>query len=294
MPPVESPLPRWATQLPGTAVVTVGGNRIRCRITGAGDPVLLLHGVGRSLEDWNEQHDLLSERHRVISLDLPGFAFSELHDRPATLAALSGILPLLLEEVGVSGPVHLVGNSLGGAIAMTFAVRFPERTATLVLASSAGFGREVTLALRLLAVAPNGLRLLRGTRLGSRRVTRSLFYDARFVTRERVDRALAFARQPGHADTLLEVIRELGTVRGVDDGWRLRLLEALRPLGIPTLVVWGELDRVLPATHLMSAAALLPGAKTHLFTATGHLPMIERADEFAALAGELFEENPTG
>lgn len=270
----------------------VRGNRIRYRVTGAGEPVLLLHGVGRSLEDWSEQHDLLSDRYRVLSLDLPGFAFSELNDRPATLAAIASLLPGVLDELAVRGPVHLVGNSLGGAVAMTFAVECPDRSATLVLASSAGFGREVTIALRLLAVAPNGLRLLRGTRLGSRRVTRSLFHDASFVTADRVDRALVLSRQPGHANTLLEVIRDLGTFRGVDEGWRSRLLGRLRRLRIPTLVLWGERDRVLPASHLENAAALLPGAETHLFPATGHLPMIERAEEFAGLVRQFLRDHP--
>jgi len=295
MPPADdSPLPLWATRLPGTATAVVRGNRIRYRVTGSGDPVLLLHGVGRSLEDWNEQHDLLSDRYRVVSLDLPGFAFSELDDRPATLHALAAFLPGVLDALGIPGRVHLIGNSIGGAVAMTFAVECPERAATLVLASSVGFGSEVTLALRLLAIAPNGLRLLRGTRVGSRRVTRSLFYDDRFVTRDRVDRALWLSKRPGHSDTLLEAIRELGTFRGVNQGWRMQLLGRLRPLSIPTMVVWGEHDRVLPASQLENAAALLPGAETHLFPATGHLPMIERSGEFASLVRQFFVGHPCG
>lgn len=292
MPGDEPAAPAWAFRRPGTASLSIDGSRIRYRVTGSGETVLLLHGVGRSLEDWNEQHDLLSGRFRVLSLDLPGFAFSELSQRPATLSGIAAMLPAVLDELKIAGPVHVVGNSLGGAVAMTFAVQYPGRSASLVLVSSAGFGREVSLALRLLAIAPTGLSRLRATRIGSRRVTRALFHDRRFATADRVDRALALGRQPGHSDTLLEVIRSLGSFRGVDEGWRLLLLARLRALQIPILVLWGARDRVLPASHLENAAELLPGSDTHLFPATGHLPMIERAGEFARLVATFIGKHP--
>ncbi|MFC1416080.1 alpha/beta fold hydrolase [Streptacidiphilus cavernicola] len=271
-----------------TATAEVGGLRMRYRATGDGDPVLLLHGIGRSLEDWSEQHDRLSAEYRVISLDLPGFGHSDRLPGPSTLTGLASALPGFLDAVGASGPVHAVGNSLGGAVAMRLAADRPERVRSLLLANSAGFGQEVTIALRVLAIRPLGGLLLRPSRTGAARTTRAIFHDRSFATPERIELALALAGRPAHNRTLLEVARDLGGFRGVSEPWRTALLAELAGLDLPTLVVWGDRDLILPAAHLDAARAALPRAESHLFTDTGHMPQIERADAFAALASAFF------
>jgi cation diffusion facilitator CzcD-associated flavoprotein CzcO/pimeloyl-ACP methyl ester carboxylesterase len=268
--------------LPGTAFTTVDGTRLRYRRTGSGSPVLLLHGIGQSLEDWTEQHDRLSADHDVVSLDLPGFAFSARRPGRATLARLAGILPAFLETLGVTGAVPVIGNSLGGAVAMRLAVDHPERVSALVLADSAGFGSEVTLALRLLAIRPIAGRLLRPSMRTSARTVRALFRTRDMVTEDRVAHAFALARRRPHAQTLAELAEELGTFRGVRPEWRDELLPAVRALDLPTLLLWGDDDRILPASHLDAAVRALPHAASHRFPHTGHMPQIERPDEFAA------------
>ena len=272
---------------PGTPTATaeVDGLRLRYRDGGSGEPVLLLHGIGRSLEDWTEQHDRLSDRYRVISLDLPGFGYSDRLPGSTTLTGLAAALPRFLDAVGVAGPVHVVGHSLGGAVAMRLAADRPERARSLVLANSAGFGKEVTFALRVLAVRPLGALLLRPSRTGATRTTQAIFRDRSFATAERIEHAFALSGRPAHSRTLLEVARELGGFRGVHEPWRTALLADLTAHDIPTLVVWGDRDLILPAAHLEAARAALPQAETHLFPATGHMPQIERADAFAELAG---------
>jgi pimeloyl-ACP methyl ester carboxylesterase len=136
--------------------VAVRGAQARYRVGGEGEPVLLVHGIGRSLEDWTEQHAVLGRGYRVLSVDLPGFGRSEPLREPYSLPALASFLDGFLDAVGVDGPVHLVGNSLGGAVVMQLSVQAPHRARSLVLVNSAGFGREVALALRLLAVRPLG------------------------------------------------------------------------------------------------------------------------------------------
>jgi cation diffusion facilitator CzcD-associated flavoprotein CzcO/pimeloyl-ACP methyl ester carboxylesterase len=269
--------------LPGTDRVTVDGIRLRYRATGEGDPVLLLHGIGQSLEDWTEQHDRLSAHHTVYSLDLPGFGFSERLPGNATLVKLAGILPAFLDAVGVRGPVPVVGNSLGGAVAMTLAVTNPDRVSALVLASSAGFGREVTMVLRLLAIRPVGAVLMRPNIKNSARTVGSLFYDRALATDARIQHSFALSRRREHAQTLLDVANDLGTFRGVSPRWRAELLARLQRLQVPTLVVWGDHDHVLPSMHLNAAVAALPHAESHVFEKTGHMPQIERPDEFADL-----------
>ena len=275
------------------ATVESGGLRIRYRDTGGGDPVLLLHGIGRSLEDWDEQHDRLSARHRVISLDLPGFGYSDRLPGPSTLDGLAAALPGFLDAVGVAEPAHVVGNSLGGAVAMRLAADRPERVRSLLLANSAGFGKEVTIALRILAIRPLGGLLLRPSRTGAARTTQAIFHDRSFATAERIEHALALSGRPAHNRTLLEVARDLGGLRGVSEPWRTALIADLTARHIPTLVAWGDRDLILPAAHLDAARALLPDAETRLFADTGHMPQIERADEFAELAAVFFAARST-
>ncbi|MCT2583781.1 alpha/beta fold hydrolase [Actinophytocola gossypii] len=268
----------------------LGGRNVRYRVTGDGDPVLLLHGIARSLDDWTEQHDLL-DGHRVYSVDLAGFGESDPLPGRATLPPLAEFTREFLDAVGETRPVHVVGNSLGGAVAMLLALRYPSRVRTLVLANSAGFGQEVTAALRILAVRPLGRLLLRPSRAAARRTERALFRDARFVTDDRVERSFRLAGRPHGARVLLELCRSLGTIRGISQPWRDAVLTATAAAAAPTLVVWGSHDLILPAAHLEAARTLLPHARTHLFENTGHMPQIERADEFADLLREFWAES---
>jgi pimeloyl-ACP methyl ester carboxylesterase len=271
-----------------TSDITAGGRRVRYRVNGAGPPVVMLHGIGRSLEDWSEQHELLQDRFRVYSVDLAGFGWSEPLTEPYTLPALASFVEDFLDAVDVAGPAHLVGNSLGGAVAMQVAVQAPRRVASLVLVDSAGFGREVSLGLRLLAIRPLGRLLLRPSRSGARQVERSIFHDPSFATNARIEHAWWLAQRPHAARVMLETSRSLGTLRGVRHQWRQQLLEAVAELGIPVLAVWGSTDRILPAAHLEVAAERLPHARTHLFDDTGHMPQIERAAAFSRLVTDFW------
>lgn len=274
--------------------VDVRGARIRYHSTGPADgpPIVLLHGIGRSLEDWESQHPLLSGPHRVISLDLPGFGLSQRMPAVTTLGSLADGAWAILSALGVTGPVQLMGNSLGGAVAMRMTVEDPDRVGTLTLVNSAGFGRTVTAALRILAVPGLGrpmLRKMADPRI-ARRAESSIFADRALVTPERVEMAVRIARQPDFAAVYLETARALGGVRGVAPGWRRELLPRVARLAKPTLLVWGERDLILPSVHMAAAREAFPHARSHVFPTAGHMPQIERPDEFAALVRPLLAE----
>ncbi|GAA1610100.1 alpha/beta fold hydrolase [Actinoplanes couchii] len=264
----------------------VRGTRIRLHESGDPDatPVVLLPGIGRSLEDWELQHPLLDDEYRVISIDMPGFGLSERMPPSTTLGVLADGVWATLDAIGEHRPVHLMGNSLGGAVSMTMLAGSPQRVSTLTLVNSAGFGREVTAALRMLAVPGLGRRMLRRIdRISAPRMERMIFADRALVTPARVEMALRIARQPDFAAVYLEIARALGGVRGVGAAWRAELLGRLAGSPVPTTLVWGERDLILPSRHLGAARAAFPHARAHLFPATGHMPQIERASEFAAL-----------
>ncbi|MDY7086301.1 MAG: alpha/beta fold hydrolase [Actinomycetota bacterium] len=273
--------------------VEAGGSRIRYEVSGPADapPVVMLHGIGRSLEDWEPQRPFLEAGHRVMTLDMPGFGLSDRLPAPTTLDGLADAVWATLDALKVTAPVHLMGNSLGGAVSMQMLVDDPARVSTLTLVNSAGFGREVTMALRILAVPLLGRTLLRRIDpRAARRIERSLFFDRAHVTDERVDMAVRIGRQPDFAAVYLEVARALGGFRGIADGWRNQLLPRVAATQHPTLIVWGERDLILPAAHLEAARAALPYAQTHLFPDTGHMPQLERPEEFAALARPLLAQ----
>ena len=119
---------------------------------------------------------------------------------------------------------------------------------------------------------------------------RGLFHDPALVTPSRVDLAYALASRAGSAEVLLEIGRSIGTLRGVRPEWRRQLLDQLRELDIPVLLIWGENDRVLPARHLDAAREVFPAARSHLFAATGHMPQIERPAEFGEVVIDFLDE----
>ncbi|MGB3594154.1 MAG: alpha/beta fold hydrolase, partial [Ornithinimicrobium sp.] len=270
------------------------GTPVRVRVTGPAeaDPVLMLHGIGRSLEDWTEQHALLSQDHRLISLDLPGFGYTPATSAGMGLKSLADAAVATLDALGEDRPVHLVGNSLGGAVAMNILVRNPDRVRTMALSAPAGFGSEVTPALRIISI--NGLGpwlLARSSRSATWKVERSLYADRAMVTDERVDLALALAAVPGRATAFRRALLGVGGIRGTKKPWRAELLRELAAYPVPTLVVWGEADLVLPSAHLEAAAEAIPHARTVLLPQTGHLPQAERAEEFAGLCAELWRSS---
>ncbi|GAA3524830.1 alpha/beta fold hydrolase [Aeromicrobium panaciterrae] len=250
--------------------------------------MLLLHGIGRSLEDWAPQFSRLSGRHRLISLDLPGSGFSQRSSAPTTLAELAGGVLATLDQLGEDRPLHVVGNSLGGAVAQQFTTLAPDRVASLVLANSAGFGKEVAIPIRLMTLPLLGRFLATHTTPSSARMAeRMTFANPALVTQSRLDHAMAIARQPETGAVVWETAKSLVTLRGVKIEWREMLTQRIAAGGKPILVLWGDRDRILPARHLDEARRVLPHATTHLFTGVGHMPQIECPDEFASLVLEF-------
>ncbi|AQT81005.1 alpha/beta hydrolase [Mycolicibacterium litorale] len=266
--------------------IEVDGRRTRVRTDGdpAKSPVLLVHGIGRSMEDWAPQYERLAQSHRVIALDVPGFGFSERPRAAITLTALADGVAGTLDALGETRPVHVVGNSLGGAIAQQLLAATPERVASLALINSAGFGSEVTPLLRMLTVPVlGGLGTRPPTRLSAALFERSIHADRSVATKARINHALAVGAQPGAGAMLRETVLELGTPRGVKPQWRRELAAAVTRTPRPTLIMWGTRDRILPAKHINEAMRVYPHAEVHLLNGIGHMPQIECPARFADL-----------
>jgi len=253
---------------------TVHGYRRAFVHAGSGPAVLLVHGIGDSSETWRALFPLLARNHTVIAPDLLGHGRSDKPRADYSVAAFANGLRDLMGVLGIERAT-VVGHSLGGGVAMQFAYQFPEKCERLVLVSSGGVGREVHPALRLVSL-PNAdlaLHLLRlpGTRLAGRAVAA-------------VTKTLGTAI--GHdSDDLLRVFEALPdttsrsafirTLRAVVD-WRGQVVTMLDRCylgrGLPTLVIWGGRDPVIPAEHALALHAALPGSQLEIFADAGHFP----------------------
>lgn len=282
-----------------TTYVDVDGHPVRVRESGPphGAPIVLVHGIGRSLEDWQPTQDLLSRDHRVLSLDLPGFGLTRRMQGHWGLEGFARAVVALLDALDEKRPVHVMGNSLGGAVAMTLAANHPERVASLLLVNSAGFGREAHVSLlpmaygALSSLPVVGRRFRSLARKSGIQSLRDVFFDPSHLTDEMIRHAGELNRQPDFRVTFVATAARLGLpVVGTYPWWRRTLLTRLDEADVPTMVVWGDADSVLPAKHFHAAVSALPNAGSHLFPDTGHMPQLERADEFAELAAAFVAE----
>jgi pyruvate dehydrogenase E2 component (dihydrolipoamide acetyltransferase) len=248
--------------------VDVDGLRIRYARRGPADgvPIVLIHGFGGDIDNWLFNIDALAEKAPVIALDLPGHGQSAIRLPGATVAALGAFVVKFLDAVSV-GQAHFVGHSLGGAIAAQIALDDPMRVASLTLIGSAGFGSEVS------SVYIDGF-----ARAQSRRELKSalelLFADPGLVNRKMVDDVLKYKRLDGVGNLLIELAAELfpGGRQSAQPGPKL----AGREVAGKTLLIWGQVDRVVPAAHARNAPA---GAAVEVLDGAGHMVQMERAND---------------
>jgi 4,5:9,10-diseco-3-hydroxy-5,9,17-trioxoandrosta-1(10),2-diene-4-oate hydrolase len=258
-----------------------GGGRIRYLRTGAGPPVVLLHGFAASIYTWKDVIPALAASHEVVALDFPGFGDSSI-PRPLDVAAYPGHVLAVMDRLGI-GRASLVGNSLGGLVAIELAAEHPARVERLVLLDSAGFNLAPEDRPRLLrivgspAVAPLLARLPVRRRLVAFGL-RQVFHDDGLVTDERID---AYARpmmRPGAIAATAELLA--GRVPGsIED--RLARVRA------PVLILWGREDRWIPMAHARRFADLLPGARLAILDGCGHVPQEEKPAEVARRIAEF-------
>ncbi len=253
---------------------------------GEGTPLVLVHGIGASSSTWDPVVDRLAETGRtVITLDLPGHGRSSKEPGDYSLGALASIVRDLLDHLAVTRAV-VVGHSLGGGVAMQFAYQFPERVDGLVLVASGGLGEETFPLLRA-ATLPGAeivLPLITHPRtlaamgaVGG--VLSRVGLNPEFVSADAV-RTLRELDEPQARNAFL------ATLRGVVDfrGQRVSAVSKLSSAsGVPTLLIWGDRDPVIPVDHGVRAHELLPDSRLVVFPGAGHEPHRFDPERFAEL-----------
>jgi pimeloyl-ACP methyl ester carboxylesterase len=261
----------------------LSGHELAYLDSGDGPAVLFIHGLTNSSRSWARLVDALNTDHRILAPDLYGHGASAKPMRDYSLSAHAATLRDLLDRLGIDR-VTLVGHSLGGGIAMQFCYLFPERASRLVLVSSGGLGRSVSPLLRA-ATLPGAewvLPLIASdwVRVRAEAVGRTL---AKTGWRPSPDVTEAWRGFTSLADA--DSRRAfLATTRSViDPGGQTVTAHDHLPMviEIPTLVVWGTRDRMIPAWHATTAHQAFPGSRVELFVDAGHFPHLDEPERFA-------------
>jgi pimeloyl-ACP methyl ester carboxylesterase len=263
--------------------------RVSYRTAGSGPALLLLHGIANSSETWARVAPLLSEHFTVIAPDLLGHGQSATPRGDYSLGAHASGARDVATALGHER-VTVVGHSLGGGIAMQFAYQFPQRTERLVLVSSGGLGREVHMLLRA-ASLPGADYILPA--LTSQRLVglgRELGGLLAHVGLQLAGDLGVLARGFAELDNAGSRRAFLHTLRAVVEPGGQRV-SATNRLGLaarlPTLIVWGEDDSIIPVAHGASAHEAMPGSRFVIFEGSGHLPQEAQPRRFAALLAEF-------
>ena len=247
---------------------------------GQGPVVIFLHGLAGCWQNWLGTIPELARDHRVIAIDLPGFGASEMPAEPISIPGYARMLEDLFDTMAVDSAT-VVGNSMGGFVAADFAIRFPERVERLVLVASAGLSMELMLNER-----NHGLRARTENLLffGLGRLASRSDIVVRSPRLRRGLLLLAVAHSERLAAPLVaEQVNGAGKP-GFDDGvtamTRYPIRDRLGEIECPTLIVWGELDRLVPLRDAAEFEWLIRDARKIVYEDTGHAVMLESPERF--------------
>jgi pimeloyl-ACP methyl ester carboxylesterase len=279
---VASNRARWAST---ERRITLNSERVAYRIAGKGPVLLLVHGMAGSSETWRHIMPALAKRYTVLAPDLLGQGESDKPRGDYSLGAHANMLRDLMDELGHERAT-VVGQSLGGGVAMQLAYQFPERCERLALVDSGGLGGEVTFYLRMLTVpgfehifpffctprlrdAGNRVATWLG-RAGVRSTPAS----------QEIWRSYASLADAESRQAFFRSLREVIDLSGQAVSALGRLYRAAH---LPTLIVWGAEDPFIPVSHAVAAHKAIPGSRLEIFAGVGHYPHCEAPERFVAV-----------
>jgi pimeloyl-ACP methyl ester carboxylesterase len=265
--------------------LTLHGQRLAYLEAGEGPPLLLIHGIAEAAWAWEVIMPALARQHRVIAPDLLGHGRSAKPRGDYSLGNHATLMRDLMISLDIDRAT-LIGHSLGGGISMQFAYQYPERCGRMVLVASGGLGQDVTFVLRSLGLP--GADLVAPLVLSN--TTRDMMLGtARWLGRR------GFKASPGqkamwrgYAGLTEPATRAafIATVRAVIDqrGQRVSAVERLYlARTMPTMLLWGENDRIIPVSHAYSAHEEMPGSRLEVIKGAGHFVQLEKPERVAEL-----------
>jgi pimeloyl-ACP methyl ester carboxylesterase len=256
--------------------IEVAGRPVNYVEIGSGPPLLLVHGLAGSWQNWLETIPHFLGTHRVLALDLPGFGESPMPADRISIAGYGRLVDAFCEAVGVERGA-VVGNSMGGFIGAEMAIQHPHRVEKLVLVSAAGLTIEYQRN-------EQGLALMR--RLEAVLSWAATHPRAEFYLRPRARRGLRYVfahpeRLPG--PLVVEQVRgsgKPGFIDALDALSDYPIRDRLERIAAPTLIVWGDRDLLVPVDDADAFEELIANSRKVVYEDTGHVAMLERPERF--------------
>ncbi len=270
--------------------VMIEGRPVNVIELGSGDeqPIVFVHGLSGSWQNWLEQLPVHAKERRVVALDLPGFGHSPMPADDISIAGYARVLDQLMSELEIDAAA-VVGNSMGGFVGAELAISFPHRVELLVLVSAAGISTYGDPRLqRSLPALSRAERILAASAawVAAKSDTVALRPRLRDATLGLV------VAHPGRLPAALaaEQIRGAGKpgfIEALHAVTSYNVRERLPEIACPTLIVWGDSDRLITVRDADVFAELIPRSRKVLFADTGHMAMLERPAEFNSLLREF-------
>jgi len=271
-------LARNGIHMPGyEEFVQLRDGSVRFFRLGNGPPLILLHGLGEGSIVWFSNITSLAESHTVYALDLPGHG--ETYKPVWHLPLTQGVQFLVefMDAVDIDS-TSVVGNSMGGLLALAATLQYPQRVDRLVLESSAGLGKEIAWFLRFMTLPLIGELMSRPSRVATRHLLHRIFYDPVFCTEELVDELYRVRTILGNKESMLFMLRNGVALRGVKSD--VLLTDQLSLVDTKVLLLCGQNDLIFPVAHAEQACRAFPNARLEIFSKCGHWPHVEVCKQF--------------
>jgi pimeloyl-ACP methyl ester carboxylesterase len=252
---------------PPEKTIAVYGQNIHYIEAGQGPAVILLHGLGATKEAWSANFTALASKYHVYALDQLGSGHSDKPLIDYTIATWADFLQGFMQSQNIP-KATVVGNSLGGWIATEFAVQHPEKVDKLVLVDAAGLAGKIRGFPADISVDLNP-----STIAAWRTLLDSVFYDKTIVTDEVATQLFTNRMRNNDGYTIERALAGFAARPQFED-------DKLRSIHAPTLVVWGRNDELISVDRAEKFGSGIPGAKVVVFEQCGHVPQIEKAEEF--------------
>jgi pimeloyl-ACP methyl ester carboxylesterase len=247
--------------------IKVDGLDVHYYTAGQGEPLVVIHGGGGDAKTWLNNIAALSDNYLVYAPDLPGYGASQPLDGDYYIPELTEFVESFSDNLGLES-FHLMGHSLGGGVALNYALESPQKIKKLVLVSSLCLGREIALWVRLLSI-PALIRsigaLVLAVLRGIKWLVKTLLAPIEFV--------MPFSPASVNLGGSVTTFKEQTLV----------LAGRLSEIIVPTLLVWGAKDPIVPVKHAYAAAQVIPDCQLKVFAGRGHNVHRDELDEFSRL-----------
>jgi 4,5:9,10-diseco-3-hydroxy-5,9,17-trioxoandrosta-1(10),2-diene-4-oate hydrolase len=277
-----------AIKMPVTEeLVELSGGQVRYFKMGTGPPLILVHGLGSASVNWYKNIDGLSKSNSVYAVDLPGHGktYKSISKNP-----LDQAVTFMIEFMDVMNinKASMVGNSMGGLLALALTLKHPDRVSKLVLEGSAGLRKDIAWFLRFMTLPGIGEIITTPTRKTTKSLLKQILYDTSLIKPNLIEMIYQFRKEPGNRAAMLAIIRTGVSLKGLDT--ELIFIDRLAEIKVPILLLWGRNDKIVPVHHAEYAANYAANIQLHIFERCGHWPHMEFHEEFNDLVVDFCAE----